>query len=209
MKRPQGFTIVELMVVIVIATILMAIAVPSYQNMIKRNNVQALQNRLASAIVTARSEAASRSGITTVCASRDGATCSGDWTSGWIVFLDNGDGNGTAGNSQRESDEVLILSFANTGDYQVEFADDQGVTAVTAISFNNQGFSVDEQRALATICEPAGDPRYARGLIVERSGRTSTTRDLEGEDGIHESRFDDGFGNVTVSNLQCQANGAS
>jgi len=205
MKRPQGFTIVELMVVIVIATILMAMAVPSYQGFIKRNNVQALQNRLAAAVVTARSEAASRNGVTTLCASADGAKCGGAWTNGWIVFLDNGEGGGSANNSEREDDETLILSFVNTGEYKVQLVDDKGAAGVSAISFNSQGFSVDEQRALATVCEPNDNPAYARGLIIERSGRTMATRDLQGDDGIHESRFDDGFGNVTVANLECKA----
>lgn len=205
MKYPHGFTIVELMIVIVIAAILMMMAVPSYQGFIKRNNVEALQNRLAAAVVTARSEAASRNGVTTLCASDDGTQCGGNWENGWIVFLDNGAGGATAGNQAREGDENLILSFINTGNYHVTLVDDKGKDAVAAMSFNSQGFSVDEQRALATVCEPDGDIHYARGLIIERSGRTMSTRDLQGEDGIHESRFDDGFGNVTVKNLQCQA----
>lgn len=205
MKYPKGFTIVELMVVIVIATILMAMAVPSYQGFIKRNNVQALQSRIAAAVVTARSEAASRNGVTTLCASEDGNKCGGEWTKGWIVFFDNGEGGATANNSQREDDETLILSFVNTGAYKVQLVDETGAADIASISFNSQGFSVNEQRALATICDPDDNPNYARGLIIERSGRTMTTRDLQGEDGIHESRFDDGFGNVTVTNLECKA----
>jgi type IV fimbrial biogenesis protein FimT len=205
MKRVRlGFTIIELMIVILISAILMMLAVPSYQGFIKRNNIQSLQNRVAAAVVTARSEAASRNAVATLCASRNGTACGGVWNDGWIVFLDDGEGNaGIAQNSQREGDEQIILSYTNIGNYQISVFDETGANALSAFSFNSQGFSLNETRALVTVCEPDGDVKYARGLIIERSGRTMITRDLNDEDGIHESRFDDGFGNVTIKNLSC------
>ena len=203
-KVNTGFTIIELMIVIVISAILMMMAVPSYQGFIKRNNVQSLQSRVAAAVVTARSEAASRNGVTTLCASKNGTHCGGGWNEGWIVFLDNGDGNtGVAQNSKRENDEPLILSFSNVGHYKVAVSGEDASQTITAFSFNSQGFSLNKARALVTVCEPEGDVSYARGLIIERSGRTMVTRDLNGEDGIHESRFDDGFGKVVIADLSC------
>ncbi|HEY7773756.1 MAG TPA: GspH/FimT family pseudopilin [Marinagarivorans sp.] len=203
-KVRAGFTIIELMVVIVISAILMMMAVPSYQGFIKRNNVQNLQSRIAAAVVTARSEAASRNAVVTLCASIDGERCGGTWSDGWMVFLDDGEGvAGVAKNADREGDEQLILSFSNVGNYSVVMTDEKDGSVLPAFSFNSQGFSLDESRALVTVCEPDGDVQYARGLIIERSGRTMTTRDLSGDDGIHESRFDDGYGNVTVNDLSC------
>lgn len=203
-KGNTGFTIIELMIVIVISSILMMMAVPSYQGFIKRNNVQSLQSRVAAAVVTARSEAASRNGVTTLCASTNGTDCGGDWNEGWIVFLDNGDGDtGIAQNAEREKDESLILSFANVGNYKVVVSGENASETITDFSFNSQGFSLNKARALVTVCEPEGGVSYARGLIIERSGRTMVTRDLDGEDGIHESRFDDGAGKVVVADLSC------
>lgn len=203
LKLACGFTMVELMIVIAIAAILMMLAVPSYQGFIKRNNVQSLQSRIAAAVVTARSEAASRNGVATLCASADGDICGGDWGDGWIVFLDNGEGSASAQNSQRENTEQLILSYSNTGNYKLSVIDISDLKPVKSFSFNSQGFSLNEQRALVTVCEPEGVLTYARGLIIERSGRTMATRDSEGGDGVHESRFDDGFGQVTVRKLSC------
>ena len=203
-KVNTGFTIIELMVVIVISSILMMMAVPSYQGFIKRNNVQSLQSRMAAAVVTARSEAASRNGVTTLCSSKNGTDCGGVWNEGWIVFLDSGEGEaGIAQNSKREKDEPIILSFANVGNYKVAVSSEDASQAITAFSFNSQGFSLNKARALVTVCEPEGEASFARGLIIERSGRTMVTRDLNGEDGIHESRFDDGFGKVVVADLSC------
>ena len=198
-----GFTIVELMIALAIAAILLMMAVPSYQGFIKRSNVQNLQNRMATAIVTARSEATARNGATTLCASADGATCGGVWNNGWIVFLDNGAGGGTPLNASRETTEELLLSYKNTGNYSIDLQDETSGTTLANFSFNSQGFSLNQKRAVATVCEPGGDLTFARGLIIERSGRTLQTRDLDGDDGIQESRFDDGFGNVTVNDLSC------
>ncbi|MDZ7923822.1 MAG: GspH/FimT family protein [Marinagarivorans sp.] len=198
-----GFTIVELMIALAIAAILLMMAVPSYQGFIKRSNVQNLQTRMATAIVTARSEATARNGATTLCASADGATCGGVWNNGWIVFLDNGAGGGTPLNASRETTEALLLSYKNTGNYSIDLQDETSGTTLANFSFNSQGFSLNQKRAVVTVCEPGGDLIFARGLIIERSGRTLQTRDLEGDNGIQESRFDDGFGNITVNDLSC------
>lgn len=40
-KRPQGFTLLELLVTVVITAILLAVALPSYQNYIKKSRAQA------------------------------------------------------------------------------------------------------------------------------------------------------------------------
>lgn len=202
-RTAQGFTLIELMIVILIAAILMMIAAPSYEGVIKRNNIESLQSRIAAAIVTARSEASSRNGVATLCASANGNVCGGSWSDGWIVFLDNGEGAATAQNNQREASEELILSYNNTGNYTLSVIDVADSSAIDTLSFNTQGFSVNDQRALITICEPEKQLNYARGLIIERSGRTMMTLDLEDADGIHESRFDDGFGQLTVRKLSC------
>lgn len=203
LSQQHGFSMIELMIVILIAAILMMIATPSYQGVIKRNNIESLQNRIATAVVTARSEAASRNSVATLCASANGDTCNGSWSQGWIVFLDNGAGAAVAQNAQRENTETIILSYSNIGNYMLSIIDISDTKAINALSFNSQGFSLHKQRALVTICEPEKDLIYARGVIIERSGRTMITRDLENNDGIHESRFDDGFGKTTVSNLSC------
>ena len=202
-KKLCGFTIIELMIVILIATVLMMMAIPSYQSFIKRHNIESLQSRFSAAVITARSEAASRNGNTAICASSDSQQCSGTWSDGWILFLDNGEGRGSAGDTLRHNDESLILAFSNTGNYLVNVFDESGKNSLSQLSFNTQGFTDNEQRALITICAPDKEATYTRGILLERSGRTMTTSDLEGSDGVHESRFDDGFGNVTTQRLSC------
>jgi type IV fimbrial biogenesis protein FimT len=90
MKPYAGFTLVELLVVIMIVSILMGIGVPSYKYVTNSNRLSAEVNGLLGDMQLARAEAIKEGVSVTVCASNDQATCSGasDWSSGWIVFTD-------------------------------------------------------------------------------------------------------------------------
>ena len=57
MKGTKGFTVIELLMTIVIGTILVSIAVPSFLNLTRNNAVATTSNELLGAILLARSEA--------------------------------------------------------------------------------------------------------------------------------------------------------
>lgn len=85
----KGFTLVELMITISIASILLAVAVPSYQSIMRESRLTTQANELMTALHYARSEAVKRGVRVTLCKSADGATCNGDsWKDGWIIFSD-------------------------------------------------------------------------------------------------------------------------
>ena len=90
--RQTGFTLIELLIVVAIAAILLALAAPSFREMLVKRSVQAAAETLASDMRFARSEALKRSTRTVICRSTDGAKCTavvGSWSEGWIVYVDS------------------------------------------------------------------------------------------------------------------------
>ena len=88
LRRQTGFTLLELLVTLAVAAVLVAIAVPSYRDMVERNAMAASTNDLVGSLNYARSEAVTRGRETYVCPTQDKQTCTGQgrWTEGWIVY---------------------------------------------------------------------------------------------------------------------------
>lgn len=98
-----GFTIVEIMIAIAILAILTALAFPSLQQFMARNELVGSSNALITGINLARTEAVTRSTAVGICPSTDGLGCAGDaWGSGFLVFVDNNN------NGNIDGGEVLI-----------------------------------------------------------------------------------------------------
>lgn len=89
----RGFSVIELLVVVAIAAIVMAIAVPSFSSMLQKNRLSSAASALQVSLTLARSEAIKRgidSKVTVAANSTAGA-----WINGWTVFLDKtADANG-------------------------------------------------------------------------------------------------------------------
>ncbi|MGB5259337.1 MAG: GspH/FimT family pseudopilin [Gammaproteobacteria bacterium] len=90
MKSENGFTLVELLITILVASLLMALAIPAFNSFVENNRLAASTNQIVSALAVARSEAIHRRELVTLCSSTDLATCaaSASWETGWIAFTD-------------------------------------------------------------------------------------------------------------------------
>jgi type IV fimbrial biogenesis protein FimT len=100
-----GFTLVELLTTVSVASILTFVAVPSYNSFVETNRLATATNDFIADLNVARIEAIKRQkgnsgvGRMIVCSSSSGAGCTSTaWQTGWIMFWDdNGDGAYTAG----------------------------------------------------------------------------------------------------------------
>jgi type IV fimbrial biogenesis protein FimT len=86
--RQQGFSLLELMIVIVVMAILLAIAVPSFRETMQRSQVGSATNELLASFDYARSEAISRGQMVSMCPSTTGTSCAGGTTleTGWMIY---------------------------------------------------------------------------------------------------------------------------
>ncbi|HXG29479.1 MAG TPA: GspH/FimT family pseudopilin [Nevskiales bacterium] len=79
-SRQEGFTVIELMIVLLVVGVLATIAAPSFSGMIAKNRVKAASSNLHLSLLKARSEAAKRNASITV------SPNAGGWVSGWRVL---------------------------------------------------------------------------------------------------------------------------
>jgi len=78
MRTQSGFTLIEMMVTLSVIGVLLALAVPSFRQVILNQGIRTASFDLFSALEYARSEAIKRSNIVSV-------KPSGNWTTGWQV----------------------------------------------------------------------------------------------------------------------------
>ena len=81
LHTPRGFTIIELMIVILIVAILATFALPSMRDVVIRMRLKTAAGDLHSSLMLARAEAIKRNGTITISPIGGGT----DWKAGWEV----------------------------------------------------------------------------------------------------------------------------
>ena len=195
--KQSGFTLIELIFVVVIAGLLLAIGIPNFRDFIRNSRNAAESNDLLTGVNVARSEAVKRRAPVTMCSGVPPACDTGDFSDGWFVFLDT-DGNGTRALGEEivrtnapMADSIATRVVGTTddeGDDSPEYDDDEdGYLSFGQNGFRRMGDGTLPAALAIVMCDERGnvasssgpDVSTARALEVSTAGRASITRDID------------------------------
>jgi type IV fimbrial biogenesis protein FimT len=173
----HGFTLIEIMTVLVVATVLITIAVPNIGSFIQNNRMVTQTNDLLADLNFARSETIKRSTSVTICKSSNptasSPTCStagNDWAIGRIIFIDpNSNGAADGGEIILRAREPLdggntLRAGANLINFLIFTR--SGITTLTAAAARENEFA---------LCDSRG-PAQGRSVRLEITGRATIAK---------------------------------
>jgi type IV fimbrial biogenesis protein FimT len=167
-RPPFGFTLIELMIVLVVLATTLSMSAPLFQDMLHSNRLHAEAARFLDAINRARSEAVMRNQPVSICPSAMAATgkaqCSGTYASGWIVFANlDKDKVVDAG-----TDEVLQVFESLPAGYRLTNRSGSRA-AFELINYLPDGSSHSNRTLL--LCPPQHTTGQSRSIIINIVGR--------------------------------------
>ena len=163
----RGFTLVEMMVTLAVASTLIHTGVTSFQALLGNNRLTTQANLLMQSIVLARSEAIKRN--TRVTLTKTGQ----NWEDGWIAFVD-----GNANARLDDGEELLITQSELPGNLLL--TGNRNVRDY--ISYTSRGRSEKINGAFQAgrlmLCDrhAQATPEHARAIVISSSGRPRISR---------------------------------
>lgn len=172
MRKCHAFTLLECVAVVSIGILLLMAVVPATRDLLWRSNSNTEINRLASLLHYARMEALDLNLAVSICPSRDGKHCGGQWQDGMLIFTDP-DAGGNA-----ESKQILRVVGALQRGSQLVWQ------SFTGENFINIPATVLSSRAAGsfTYCPEPKYRRYAKQLVINRIGRVRVSHSLSSEE---------------------------
>ena len=163
-QRPghcRGFTALELLLVILVLSILVAVGLPSFKSLSSSTQVRTAKNALIVGLQRARAEAVSTGRNVVLCPSSDQHHCrrDSDWSDGWLLYRDDNR------NGRFDPVEKLLLS-QELDARRIGIRSNGGRRQIT---YRNLGESAGANASFV-ICSRS-DPHHGGQVIIANSGR--------------------------------------
>jgi type IV fimbrial biogenesis protein FimT len=161
-RDSSGFSLIEIITALSVASILLAIGVPSFQTLTQSSRMTGAINTIVSHLNLARSEAVKRGMDIVLCPSDDGIDCTSTmvWDKDIIMFADNNR------NRQLDPGETLIRHI-NLNSDSIEITTTTGRRRAV---YDFRGFSMGYNVSF-TFCDTVNKVA-PKAVIVSNSGRT-------------------------------------
>ena len=160
-KSQAGFSLVELMIVVMIVSVIAVIGGPVMTDTVKNNRVRAEADRILTTLNLTRSEAVKRNQPVSICRSSNGTSCIGNWEDGWIVFT-NSDGDNTV---DVGVDKVIRVYEGLNAGYTLG-----GSLNANTVTYFSDG-SYAGGAGTINICSPDANPSQGWKLMLNTVGR--------------------------------------
>ncbi|MCP4042432.1 MAG: hypothetical protein GY731_10840, partial [Gammaproteobacteria bacterium] len=150
-------------ITIAIAAILVTAGLPNLSEFIRRNRIITEANSLVAYLNLARSESIKRRLPVVLCSTNDGATCGGNWDTGWLLFEDRG---GTADAMDAGTDVIIKVIAATSTSINIREA-----TAATFITYTPEGTIGNGNTRTFTVCDSDNTLDTSLQILVSSLGR--------------------------------------
>ena len=184
--RQKGYTLIELLTTLGVATVLISVALPGMQSFRMNSRQSGEINELISTMHLARNTAITTNTRVTVCASSGGDNCEAvSWDKGWIAFVDRDSDQNV------DDDETIIRSGSGASGVTIssgQYSDylvyrPNGRVMKDATNQNSGQFTICDDRgaahAKAIMLDLSGRPRVAdkdsAGVSISCAGSISTS----------------------------------
>ena len=170
-RSSVGFTLLELMTVVLIVGVLASLAAPGFSSLIANNRIVSTRDAFGNALKMARSEAVFRKESTIVCATKDLISCAGSgiWQEGWLVFADLDNSGDYNANSDR-----MIDTFSGSTSLILGDGD-----AVGSVTFTANGTRATADPLRVQFCDSATDSTLkSKSVSVSAVGMVSYSEAL-------------------------------
>jgi type IV fimbrial biogenesis protein FimT len=162
--RQKGYTLIELLTTLGVATVLISVAMPSMQSFRMNSRQSGKINELISTMHLARNTAVTTNSRVTLCASSSGNNCeSVAWDKGWIVFVDRD-------TDKNLDDDESILRVGNAIEGVTISSGQYSEFLMYRPNGRAMGNEINQNSGQFNVCDKRGSD-HAKAIMIDLSGR--------------------------------------